>query len=111
MRGWTREPATSVSFGEYVLDLVNRRLWRGKSEVHLTLTEFKLLTTLARHHDQVVATSDLLRETWGTGYQGKDVYIRVYMHALRRKLESDPAHLKYILNEAGLGYRLNTSDG
>jgi two-component system KDP operon response regulator KdpE len=102
--------STSVSFGEYVLDLVNRKLWRGKSEVHLTLTEFKLMTTLARHRDRVVATSDLLRETWGAGYQGKDTYIRVYMHALRGKLESDPAQPKYILNEAGLGYRLNTSD-
>jgi two-component system KDP operon response regulator KdpE len=103
--------ATSVSFGDYVLDLSNRRLWRGKSEVHLTSTEFKLLTTLARHCDRVVATSDLLRETWGTAYQSKNVYIRVYMHALRCKLESDPARPKYILNEAGLGYRLNTSDG
>jgi two-component system KDP operon response regulator KdpE len=103
--------ATSVSFGEYVLDLVARRLLRGKSEVHLTQTEFKLLTTLARHHDRLVATSDLLRETWGTGYQGKDVYIRVYMHALRSKLESDPAHPKNILNVAGLGYWLKTSGG
>jgi two-component system KDP operon response regulator KdpE len=103
--------ATSVSFGVYVLDLATRRLSRGKSEVHLTLTEFKLLTTLARHCDRVVATSDLLRETWGSGYQGKNTYIRVYMHALRCKLESDPAYPKYILNEPGLGYRLNTSDG
>jgi len=101
--------ATTVSFGDYVLDLVTRRLSRGESEVHLTQTEIKLLATLARHHDRLVTTQDLLKETWGTAYQGKQGYIRVYMHALRCKLEADPVNPRYLLNEAGLGYRLNTS--
>lgn len=101
---------TAVSFGEYTLDFVARRLLRGKTEVHLTLIEFKLLATLARHHDRVVTTDDLLRETWGAAYQSKKGYIRVYVHALRGKFELDPAHPKVLLNAAGLGYRLNTSN-
>ncbi len=101
--------ATTVSFGDYILDLVTRRLSRGKSEVHLTQTESKLLATLARHHDRLVTTKDLLKETWGTAYQGKQGYIRVYVHSLRCKLEPDPDNPQFLLNEAGLGYRLNTS--
>ena len=66
---------------------------------------------LARHADRLVTTNTLLKETWGTAYQRKQGYVRVYMHALRQKLESDPVRPKYLLNEAGLGYRLKTSEG
>ena len=55
----------------------------------------------------MVAAEVLLKETWGSAYQRKDDYVRVYMHSLRRKLESDPAHPKYLLTESGLGYRLD----
>lgn len=107
----TDNTEASVSFGEYTLHLVGRRLLRGESPVPLSLTEFRLLATLARHANQLVSTDTLLKETWGSAYQSKGIYVRVYVHALRMKLESDPTHPKYILNEAGLGYRLNTSDG
>jgi two-component system, OmpR family, KDP operon response regulator KdpE len=102
-------PSTAVSFGPYALDCAARSLLRGKEPVHLSPTEFRLLATLARHLDHLVATDVLLKETWGSAYQRKDDYVRVYMHSLRRKLESDPAHPKYLLNESGLGYRLNAS--
>ena len=102
-------PATTVEFGPYTFNLAARTLMRGKDRVHLSPTEFRLLGTLARHLDRLVATDVLLKETWGAAYRNRDDYVRVYMHALRRKLESDPAQPKYILNEAGLGYRLSPS--
>lgn len=104
-------PTTTVRFGPYTLDFAARALLRGSERVHLSPTQFRLLGTLARHPDGLVASDVLLRETWGSAYQRKDDYVRVYMHALRRKLESDPAHPKYLLNETGLGYRLNASAG
>ena len=100
---------TAIVFGEYTLDFLAHRLMRGESLVHLSPTEFKLLSTLARHADLLVTTDVLLKETWGSAYQRKNDYVRVYMHSLRAKVESDPAHPQYLLNEAGLGYRLNTS--
>jgi two-component system KDP operon response regulator KdpE len=101
---------SAISFGEYTLDLLAHRLTRGESLVHLSPTEFKLLATLARHAGRVVTTEALLKETWGAAYQRKHDYVRVYMHALRCKVETDPAHPKYLLNETGLGYRLNIVD-
>ena len=101
------EPA--ISFGEHTLSFSARRLVRGTTEVRLSLIELKLLMTLARHHDRVVTTDVLLKETWGAGYQTRNGYIRVYIHALRAKLEPDPANPRFLLNAAGLGYRLNTS--
>jgi two-component system KDP operon response regulator KdpE len=100
---------TVVSFGAYALDLEARTLTRAGRPVRLSPTEFKLLSTLARHLDEVVTTNALLKEAWGSAYQTKHGYVRVYMHALRRKLEADPTRPEYLVNEAGLGYRLRTS--
>ena len=102
-------PRTIISFGEYRLDLSGRRLLREDQHVLLSATEFKLLSTLARHPDEVVTINALLKEAWGTAHQGKKGYVRVYMHALRQKIEVDPTRPRYLVNEAGLGYRLNTT--
>lgn len=100
---------TVVSFGEYRLDLESRRLTRGTRLVPLSPTELKLLSTLARHADEVVTTNTLVREAWGAAHQTRGGYARVYMHALRHKLEDDPTHPRYLLHEGGLGYRLRTT--
>ena len=102
-------PRTTISFGDYRLDLVARRLWRLDQPILLTATEFKLLATLARRPDEVVTTSTLLKEAWGSAHQSKKGYVRVYMHSLRQKLETDPSRPRYLVNESGLGYRLCTS--
>jgi two-component system, OmpR family, KDP operon response regulator KdpE len=101
--------ATSVTFGEYTLDLPGRRLMKGARQVKLSATELKLLATLARHANRVVTTQTLLRETWGSAYQTRAGYVRVYMHALRAKLEKDPTRPRYLLNELRLGYKLQTT--
>jgi two-component system KDP operon response regulator KdpE len=105
--GATQE--TAVTFGDFRLDLQNRRLMRGEAQVRLSATELKLLTTLARHPDEVLTPNALLKEAWGAGYRTRTGYVRVYMHALRRKIEKDPTRPVYLLNEAGLGYRLRTT--
>lgn len=77
--------------------------------MHLSSTEFNLLAALARRADQFVTTEVLLKETWGAAYQRKGGYVRVYMHALRYKLEKDPTNPKYLLNDGTRGYSLRTS--
>lgn len=101
---------TVVAFGDYRLDLEGRQLTRSGRPIRLSPTEFKLLSTLARHADEVVTTNTLLKEAWGSAYRTRNGYVRVYMHALRRKIENEPTRPKYLVNEAGLGYRLRTSD-
>jgi two-component system, OmpR family, KDP operon response regulator KdpE len=101
--------ASIVAFGDFKLDLAARRLMRGERQVRLSATEFKLLVALARHANEVVTTHTLLKEAWGSAYQTRAGYVRVYMHALRGKLEKDPARPQYLLNEIGLGYKLRTT--
>lgn len=100
---------TVVTFGDFRLDLHCRRLTRGDRQIRLSATELRLLVTLARHADEVVTPNTLLKEAWGSGYRTRSGYVRVYMHALRRKIEDDPTRPAYLLNEAGLGYRLRTT--
>jgi two-component system, OmpR family, KDP operon response regulator KdpE len=100
---------TVVTFGDFRLDLEGRKLTRGDRTVRLSPTEHKLLATLARHADEVVTTNTLLKEAWGSAYRTRNGYVRVYMHALRRKIENDPTRPEYLINESGLGYRLRTS--
>lgn len=92
--------------GELRVDLAARQVFMGDVEVHLTPTEYKLLTTLIRHAGKVVTHRLLLKEVWGPNAVEHTHYLRVYMTQLRHKLERDPTRPRHLQTEAGVGYRL-----
>ena len=47
----------------------------------------------------------LLQKAWGPGYANENQYLRVFIRQLRAKLADDPARPRFIVTEAGLGYR------
>jgi two-component system KDP operon response regulator KdpE len=94
--------------GDLRVDLVRREVRRGEEEVHLTPTEYKLLSLLIRHAGKVLTHQQLLREVWGVHYINQSHYVRVYMAQLRQKLEADPARPRLLITEPGVGYRLKT---
>jgi two-component system KDP operon response regulator KdpE len=94
-----------VEFGDVRLDLGRRLVWRAEAPVHLTPIEFRLLVYLVAHPDRVLTHRQVLRAVWGPSHAEDSHYVRVYMGHLRRKLEADPARPKYLLTEAGVGYR------
>jgi two-component system KDP operon response regulator KdpE len=93
---------------ELRVDLVARRVTRAGAEVHLTPTEYKLLTVLIKHAGKVITHRQLLKEVWGPHYLNQAHYVRVYMGQLRQKLEADPARPRLLLTEPGVGYRLKS---
>ena len=99
-------PEPVFEAGELRVDLAARRVWRGDEEIHLTPTEYKLLTTLVRHAGKVLTHRQLLKEVWGANYANQSHYVRVYMAQLRQKIEADPARPRLLLTEPGIGYRL-----
>ncbi len=99
-------PEPLFTAGELQVDLVRRVVRRNGTEVHLTPTEYKLLTLLIRHAGKVMTHRQLLKEVWGTNYAEQSHYVRVYMAQLRQKLEPDPARPRLIVTEPGVGYRL-----
>jgi len=92
--------------GDVEVDLERRVVSKGTHPVHLTPTEYKLLTVLVHSQGRVVTHNHLLKQVWGTSFGGDAHYVRVVMVQLRRKLETDPAHPQYLLTEPGVGYRM-----
>ena len=88
------------------IDQTRRQVFLDDGEVHLTPTEYRLLTLLVKHAGKVVTHRQLLKEVWGPDSVHENQYLRVYMGQLRRKIEADPAQPRYLRTESGVGYRL-----
>ena len=92
-------PGLTLDFGAHLAT-------RDGEAVHLTPTEWRLLAELARHQGRLVPHEELLRAVWGPGYGREHHYLRVFANQVRRKIEADPAAPRHLINEPGLGYRL-----
>jgi two-component system KDP operon response regulator KdpE len=95
-----------LAVGPIRIDQARYTVTVGERDVHLTPIEFRLLALLARHAGKVLTHRQLLHEVWGPRSTQHTHYLRVHMAALRRKLEVDPARPRWLLTEAGVGYRL-----
>jgi two-component system KDP operon response regulator KdpE len=93
-------------FGDVRIDLQARLVTKAGQPVHLTPTEYRLLTTLVANAGRVITNRQLLREVWGPSNTDNGHYLRVYMGHLRQKLEDDPTQPAYLLTETAVGYRL-----
>ena len=101
------EPAASrFGFGEVEVDLAARRVLRQGQPVHLTPTEYRLLTHLIANAGKVLTHRQLLKAVWGPSHVDDSHYLRVYMGNLRQKLEAEPAQPRHLLTETAVGYRL-----
>ena len=98
--------APVVTTADFTLDFGDHRATRGQDEVRLTPTEWRLLAALAHSPGRLVTHAELLRAAWGPAYGRESNYLRVYANQLRRKLEPDPSHPRYLVTEPGIGYRL-----
>ncbi len=98
--------STVITVGGLSVDLTKRVVTVAEREVHLTPIEYKLLTALLRNAGKVMTHEQLLKEAWGPSYGEEGHYLRIYIHQLRQKIETDPAVPKYLLTEVGVGYRL-----
>ena len=92
--------------GELAVDLERRQVTVRGAPVALTPTEYALLTALVDQPGRVLTDMALLRRVWGPEYGSESHYLHVYMARLRKKLEPDPAHPRYLRTEPGVGYRL-----
>jgi len=92
--------------GTLHVDLINRRVYNGDQEIHLTPIQYRLLAVLVKHAGKILTHRQILKEVWGPNSIESPHYLRIYMSQLRHKLEADPAQPKYLLTESGVGYWL-----
>jgi two-component system KDP operon response regulator KdpE len=90
--------------GYVVMRLGSRTVMAGARRVRLTPKEFDLLYQLMAAADRVLTHRALLKTIWGPEYGDEKDYLRVFIRQLRRKVEQDPTHPRYILTEPGVGY-------
>ncbi len=97
----------SFKTGNLKVDFNRREVFVGDDQIKLTATEYDLLKVLVHHAGLVRTHYQLIHELWGhTQYQDAVHLLRVTVSNLRRKLVCDPRHLRYIVTEPGVGYRL-----
>jgi DNA-binding response OmpR family regulator len=97
-------PGSQLRFEDLTLDLAKHEVWRGKTLLRLTRTEFSILECLMRAAGRVVTRDHLINTVWGDRElcnNNLDVFIRF----LRAKVEA-PDRPKLIHTERGIGYRL-----
>jgi len=103
------EVSPVVRFGDVTVDLGARRVARGEpgaeASIRLTPTEWQLLELLVRNPGRLVTRETILTEIWGPNHTADTGYLRLYLSQLRKKLEPEPSAPRYLLTEAGMGYR------
>jgi two-component system KDP operon response regulator KdpE len=93
---------------ELKMDFESRQLMVRGQEVHLTPKEFDVLKYLIANQGKPLTHRRILQSVWGPDYGGETENLRVVINQLRKKIESDPAHPKYIRTEHWVGYRFQT---
>ena len=94
--------------GDLTVDLVRRIVTVRGKEVKFSPREYDLLRLLVAHAGKVLTHNMILREVWGPKTDVQ--YLRIYVRALRQKIELDTEKPEYIVTETGVGYRLRAPD-
>jgi two-component system, OmpR family, KDP operon response regulator KdpE len=106
-----RSAPALIEVGQLRVDLARRQVTVDGCEVHLTPTEYRILSLLGRHVGKLVTHRQILTEIWGAAFVNQTHYVRVHMAELRKKLEDNAARPRLIVTEPGVGYRLRDAPG
>ena len=100
-----RDASPVKECGSLTIDFAARTVRKNGELLHLTSTEYSLLTLLAQNEGKVLTHQHILRTIWGPAYTTQSQYLRVYIGQLRKKIEENPNQPHHILTESGIGYR------
>lgn len=103
--GGSQENQAVLTRGEITIDVNSHRVWKGKQEIFLTPTEFKILSLLASRPGTVYSRLQLLRQAMGEEYMYYERSIDTHISNLRKKIEDNPGEPVYIQTVFGVGYR------
>jgi two-component system KDP operon response regulator KdpE len=102
--GSERETSMLYDDGTLRIDLERQQVFRLGKLVHLTSTEFQLLSCLVKHAGMLVPHDEILNEVWGPSYLDATACLSLYIRYLREKLEENPGEPQYIRTKWGAGY-------
>jgi DNA-binding response OmpR family regulator len=94
-----------IEVGDLRLDLDARTMLKDGSPVTMAAREFDLLALLMRQAGRAVRREDIMDEVWDPHWFGSTKTLDVHIAWLRKKIEDDPAHPRYITTIRGVGFR------
>jgi two-component system, OmpR family, KDP operon response regulator KdpE len=100
-----KKNAAIIEIGKLCIDLEARRVLLGDSDIHLTRTEYAILSELAHRMDAIVTHDELITKVWGPEYRGSNHYLHTYLGRLRKKLGDYSEILETV---PGMGYNLHS---
>ena len=92
------------------IDVAQRIVTRDGEPVRLTPTEWRILAVLRARAGRTLTHQQLFDAVWAREYGNPQLYLRVHITNLRRKLEKNPANPRFIVTEPGVGYRFEPHD-
>lgn len=96
-------------YGSLEIDWPGRTVLRDGEPVSLFTKERQLLFVLLEHRNQVISVSQIYALVWGLDNASDEQTVKVHISNLRKKIEDDPAHPKFIQTVRGFGYKFSTS--
>ena len=99
-------PDSVFTLEDMVIDYDRRQVSVGGKLIHVTQTEFNILSFLSQHCGKVMTYTAIIGAIWGTIDDGSVKKLQVNMANIRKKLGSKPGQMRYIINELGVGYRM-----
>jgi two-component system KDP operon response regulator KdpE len=106
----TQQEQRVLVAGEFEIHLDSQLAFRRGQPIDLTPIEFRLLESLMKRPGQLVTHSQLLAEVWGPQYVDSRNYLRLYIQYLRTKIEDNPHEPRALVNEWGVGYRIEPGE-
>ena len=94
-----------IQIGELLIDLEARRVFIAAQDLHLTRTEYNVISELAHRMDTIVTHNELITRVWGLEYRGSNHYLHTYLGRLRKKMGEYGELLETV---PGMGYILHS---
>ena len=101
-----RRPGAKFMVRDLVIDYDARQVTVAGSRIKLTQTEYNIVALLSEHCGKMMTYSAIIKTIWGYQDEGSIKRLQVNMANIRRKLGSKPGEPRYIINELGVGYRM-----
>ncbi len=99
-------PGSVFTLDDLTIDYDRRQISVGGEIVHMTQTEYNIISLLSQHPGKVMTYSAIIGTIWGTMDDGSVKKLQVNMANIRKKLGCKPGQTRYIINELGVGYRM-----
>jgi len=106
----SKRPDALLRIKDWALDLESRQIVTGNGAQRLTPMLCQLLEVFMRNPEKVLDRGFLMREVWETSYLGDTRTLEVHICWLRKKIEKDPRHPRYLKTVRGVGYHLSVSE-